>query len=900
MVQAAVALPEPRPEDDGDVVWGLSTASALWARGERHDAIVWIRRAAEAATAAGQDFRASELGMYASELDDVLAAAPTKASAGGVEDALADDNDTLIDIGAEEVTVTDLHLPTFDLESPGDGATTAIDVDLEELRAASRPPPAPQAPAHALTGTPRSPSLGPAHPQMPPSLPPSFGPPPPPFGAPPLPTFGAPPAPSAPKLVPSAPLPRGAALPGLHAPGVPRASSIPPATSSASPVFREGSSPLLSSREPTSAPLADERLDAAMLTKTADTAGTSSTSTSESLPPPANALAARATAAATRKGKGQPRGPILDPWSDDAGAVAMPGARSGVAFRVVDGAGKDEVLLNRRAASVARGGMDDDDDDEVVTSAAPLDATLSSKPSVGRGNSILPGKRESNPPDYTAQVTGVIAAKVPRTTTGSIRPPAAAPHAPSIAAPPAPAAAPRAPPIAAPPAPAAPIVAPPAPAPPPVGKKSSAASLEALGAPTAVPASSLPTESSIVDEITADIPSSVLAAPFAAMRAGKLEAPPMQRRPSASPPKAPPRPGSPPALASVPSKYPPSDRGAKEPSSGHISALPAPPPSSRASAPPGPSSARASALPAPPPSARAPVLPTPPPSTRASVSPGPSSTRASALPAPPPPRPLPPKPAPAAPTSAPNVEGLALDEVDAFDDLSSEMHQRLVGLARLETLAADEEVSSFGATLLLSGDATVCATIVDAPASRTSPRTLVTARGSLAEAIALRVVAGARGATLAVWEQADIEEALKDCPWVIQELAQHADRIQAIAGATMGALGDVDETSRNLLLDQLTVRVVSPLETITAEGANPPGVVVVGVGTIEIHGGGAAERSLRSGDLLFPRSVVEGRPAPRSARAGAGGAVLLVGEAKIAHQLLVTAPQLVIALSGED
>src|SRR3954471_15793732 len=74
MVDVAVALPEPRPEDDEDVVWGLSTASALWARGERGDAIVWLRRAADAAVAAGQTFRGSELGMYASELEDSLAA----------------------------------------------------------------------------------------------------------------------------------------------------------------------------------------------------------------------------------------------------------------------------------------------------------------------------------------------------------------------------------------------------------------------------------------------------------------------------------------------------------------------------------------------------------------------------------------------------------------------------------------------------------------------------------------------------------------------------------------------------------------------------------------------------------------------------------------------------------
>ena len=72
MVDVVFALPESRPEDDEDVVWGLSTASALWARGERGDAIVWLRRAADAAAAAGQEGRAAELGMIALRAEQAL------------------------------------------------------------------------------------------------------------------------------------------------------------------------------------------------------------------------------------------------------------------------------------------------------------------------------------------------------------------------------------------------------------------------------------------------------------------------------------------------------------------------------------------------------------------------------------------------------------------------------------------------------------------------------------------------------------------------------------------------------------------------------------------------------------------------------------------------------------
>ena len=73
MAEHSVKLPEPRSDDSEDVVWGLSTASALWARGERRDAVVWIRRAADAAEAAGNPFRASELGMYLPELEKASA-----------------------------------------------------------------------------------------------------------------------------------------------------------------------------------------------------------------------------------------------------------------------------------------------------------------------------------------------------------------------------------------------------------------------------------------------------------------------------------------------------------------------------------------------------------------------------------------------------------------------------------------------------------------------------------------------------------------------------------------------------------------------------------------------------------------------------------------------------------
>src|SRR3982751_916331 len=69
MSDVAVTLPDPSPEDDEDVVWGLSTATALWARGERGDAIVWLRRAADAAESAGQEPRGTQRRMATGGLE---------------------------------------------------------------------------------------------------------------------------------------------------------------------------------------------------------------------------------------------------------------------------------------------------------------------------------------------------------------------------------------------------------------------------------------------------------------------------------------------------------------------------------------------------------------------------------------------------------------------------------------------------------------------------------------------------------------------------------------------------------------------------------------------------------------------------------------------------------------
>lgn len=63
-------VPQVKPTDPEDVSWALSTAQTSFGRGDVHEALKWLRRAAEAASEAEQDDRALELAKAVAELAD--------------------------------------------------------------------------------------------------------------------------------------------------------------------------------------------------------------------------------------------------------------------------------------------------------------------------------------------------------------------------------------------------------------------------------------------------------------------------------------------------------------------------------------------------------------------------------------------------------------------------------------------------------------------------------------------------------------------------------------------------------------------------------------------------------------------------------------------------------------
>jgi CRP-like cAMP-binding protein len=142
--------------------------------------------------------------------------------------------------------------------------------------------------------------------------------------------------------------------------------------------------------------------------------------------------------------------------------------------------------------------------------------------------------------------------------------------------------------------------------------------------------------------------------------------------------------------------------------------------------------------------------------------------------------------------------------------------------------------------------------------------------------------------------------ALKSCPWVLDELRPLADRLQALAGATMGPLGELDEAARGKVIDRMTIRVVQPHEIITEQGQKLPWLAVVGAGAVELLKGEPPRVTgeVGAGDFVFPGVVVRDLPAPTTIRAGAAGAILLTGDQALARDILTGSPPL-IGILGE-
>lgn len=254
---------------------------------------------------------------------------------------------------------------------------------------------------------------------------------------------------------------------------------------------------------------------------------------------------------------------------------------------------------------------------------------------------------------------------------------------------------------------------------------------------------------------------------------------------------------------------------------------------------------------------------------------------------------------PPTPAGPPLVDGILLSNVRGFEDLPDDVQSKLADSAVLTTLGAEEEVGSFGAALVTRGRVGIMPSIADVSAAFAQPGDVVFTRGSLGEGILLRVVALEAGTVVASWNADLLGETMADCPWVADELRLVADRFQALAGATLGALGDrLDDSLRGMVMSRLEAKAYEPGETIVVKGKPVPGLYVVGAGRVELVEGDTASDEVGPGEFLFAQEVLSAGSAGVTARAGKSGAVTLFATRAVAHELLLSVPPLIEILAG--
>jgi hypothetical protein len=261
-----------------------------------------------------------------------------------------------------------------------------------------------------------------------------------------------------------------------------------------------------------------------------------------------------------------------------------------------------------------------------------------------------------------------------------------------------------------------------------------------------------------------------------------------------------------------------------------------------------------------------------------------------------------PEPEPEPELAEPILSGISLAEIKGFEDFPPETQLAMARAARVDELGVEEEVSGFGLALVLHGGVNVMPAIADVACGTAVARDLIYGRGTLAEGVALRLVAMAPETKVAVWDFETIEPPLADCPWVQEELQAVADRYQALAGVSMGPMGErLDDSLRGMVLSRCQLVRLLPGELLVEKGKPVGGLYIVGAGRIELGNdaeSAGSEGELGPGDFLFAMQVLAAGAAPTAARAGSTGALLMMADRHAAHELMVSVPPLLELLAG--
>jgi len=249
--------------------------------------------------------------------------------------------------------------------------------------------------------------------------------------------------------------------------------------------------------------------------------------------------------------------------------------------------------------------------------------------------------------------------------------------------------------------------------------------------------------------------------------------------------------------------------------------------------------------------------------------------------------------------SIPPATGLDLEAVEAFVDLPDDARALFAAAAVLHQLNEGDEIATFALAYVVEGYFEVAATMVDAPASRLEQGSVLRSRGTTEEGVPMRLIATRGPGVVATWSDTDVEEAFRSIPWVEDDLRAAADKVQTLVGITIGPLGErLDMAIREQVVSKLKMRGLIPAEIVVNAGEAVPGLMLVGIGELELMKGDVVTGVVGSGEFLFPTEVLGMGEAPLTARAGKGGALVMYGDRGVAQELLVTCPPLLEVFAG--
>lgn len=132
----ATNIPPPLDDDADDVVWALQTAQVQWRRGAKADAVVWLRRAVDAAIQAGSAKRALELNAMIAGVEERLVASVFDSPEENTTTSSAPDVDELLAPPRERMNSGDVDdlLGSIPPRTPG----VSIDIEFEEVEMVDR------------------------------------------------------------------------------------------------------------------------------------------------------------------------------------------------------------------------------------------------------------------------------------------------------------------------------------------------------------------------------------------------------------------------------------------------------------------------------------------------------------------------------------------------------------------------------------------------------------------------------------------------------------------------------------------------------------------------------------------------------------------------------------------